>query len=67
MFWPKDWLPTEDGFEHVRLHSFGYNSDWATRKKSRLSVHDFGQALLADIYNSPSLQKPGNVSYLAYS
>lgn len=57
MFWPKEWLPAEPGFEHVRIHSFGYNSDWMTRKESLLTVHDFGQALIADIYNSPHLQK----------
>jgi len=57
MFWPKDWLPTEPGFEHARVHSYGYNSDWTTKKESHLSIHDFGQALLADLYNSPCLRK----------
>ncbi|KAL0778440.1 hypothetical protein CaCOL14_006093 [Colletotrichum acutatum] len=60
MFWPKDWLPNEAGFKHVRIHSFGYNSDWTTRKDSRLTVHDFGQALLADLHNSPCLRKNGD-------
>lgn len=62
MFWPKEWLPNEDGFKHVRLHSYGYNSDWTTRKESHLTVHDFGQALIADIYNSPELRKNSDVS-----
>ncbi|KXH26488.1 hypothetical protein CSAL01_05411 [Colletotrichum salicis] len=61
-FWPKDWLPNEVGFKHVRIHSYGYNSDWTTRKDSRLTVHDFGQALLADLYNSPCLRKNSDVS-----
>ncbi|KAI3528266.1 hypothetical protein CABS03_05843 [Colletotrichum abscissum] len=60
MFWPRDWLPNEAGFKHVRIHSFGYNSDWTTRKDSRLTVHDFGQALLADLHNSPCLRKNGD-------
>lgn len=60
MFWPKDWLPNEVGFRHVRLHSYGYNSD-GSRRKSSLTVHDFAQALLADIYNSPELRKNGDV------
>ncbi|KZL79517.1 hypothetical protein CI238_05843 [Colletotrichum incanum] len=60
MFWPKDWLPNEVGFRHVRIHSYGYNSDWTGRKDSRLTVHDFGQALLADLYNSPCLRKNGD-------
>lgn len=62
MFWPKDWLPNEAGFRHVQLHSYGYNSDWTTSRASHLSGHDFGQALLADIYNSPALRKHGDVS-----
>ncbi|KAJ5178230.1 uncharacterized protein N7500_000929 [Penicillium coprophilum] len=60
MFWPKEWLPDEVGFKHVRIHSYGYNSDWTTRKESPLTVHDFGQALLADIHNSPYLRKNGD-------
>ncbi|KAK1634044.1 hypothetical protein BDP81DRAFT_451981 [Colletotrichum phormii] len=69
MFWPKDWLPNEVGFKHVRIHSYGYNSDWTTRKDSRLTVHDFGQALLADLYNSPCLRKNGDtpIIFVAHS
>ncbi|KAK0372897.1 hypothetical protein CLIM01_09749 [Colletotrichum limetticola] len=69
MFWPKDWLPNEVGFKHVRIHSYGYNSDWTTRKDSRLTVHDFGQALLADLYNSPCLRKNGDtpIVFVAHS
>ncbi|KAL4746267.1 hypothetical protein BDW72DRAFT_38529 [Aspergillus terricola var. indicus] len=53
-YWPKEWLPREPHFKHVRIHSFGYNSDWRERASSILTIHDFGQALLGDIYNSPS-------------
>jgi hypothetical protein len=60
MFWPKEWLPNEVGFRHVRLHSYGYSSD-GSRKQSFLTVHDFAQALLADIYNSPDLRRNGDV------
>ncbi|KAJ4415517.1 hypothetical protein N0V85_002679 [Neurospora sp. IMI 360204] len=60
LFWPKEWLPNEVGFRHVRLHSYGYNSDWTARKGRALTVHDFGQALLADIYGSPHLRKNGD-------
>jgi hypothetical protein len=60
MFWPKEWLPNEIGFRHVRLHSYGYSSD-GSRKESFLTVHDFAQALLADIYNSPDLRRHGDV------
>ncbi|CAI4213378.1 unnamed protein product [Parascedosporium putredinis] len=69
MFWPKDWLPNEVGFRHVRLHSYGYNSDWTTKKASPLTIHDFGQALLADLYNSPYLRKNGDtpIVFVAHS
>lgn len=54
-FWPQQWLPLEPRFKNVRIHSFGYNSDWGERKGSSLTVHDFGQALLGEISNSPDL------------
>ncbi|KAK4038973.1 hypothetical protein C8A01DRAFT_37090 [Parachaetomium inaequale] len=59
-FWPKEWLPSEAGFRHVRIHSFGYDSDWTKSQQSTLTIHDFGQALLADLYNSPNLKRNGN-------
>ncbi|PWY95386.1 hypothetical protein BO94DRAFT_581717 [Aspergillus sclerotioniger CBS 115572] len=51
---PKKWLPKEPFFEHVRIHSFGYNSNWRERATSIVTIHDFGQALLGDIHTSPS-------------
>ncbi|KAH6631000.1 hypothetical protein B0J18DRAFT_117751 [Chaetomium sp. MPI-SDFR-AT-0129] len=68
MFWPKEWLPNEVGFGHVRLHSYGYNSD-GSRRESSLTVHDFAQALLADIHNSPELRKNGDtpIVFVAHS
>ena len=44
----------------MRIHSFGYNSDWGERKGSSLTIHDFGQALLGDMQNSPSLTGAAN-------
>ncbi|KAK4144168.1 Alpha/Beta hydrolase protein [Dichotomopilus funicola] len=68
MFWPKEWLPNGVGFGHVRLHSYGYNSD-GSRRESSLTVHDFAQALLADIHNSPELRKNGDtpIVFVAHS
>ncbi|KAI9705570.1 MAG: hypothetical protein M1836_006326 [Candelina mexicana] len=54
-FWIQQWLPLEPRFKNVRIHSFGYNSDWGERKGSNLTVHDFGQALLGEILNSPDV------------
>lgn len=57
-FWPKMWLPTEAGFEHVRVHTFGYDSDWSKTSRSSMRIRDFSQALLASIYNSPIMKIP---------
>ncbi|KAL2108516.1 hypothetical protein VUR80DRAFT_3732 [Thermomyces stellatus] len=60
-FWPKYWLPLEPEFRHVSIHSFGYDSDWASSKPSFLDVHDFGQALYEEMRSSPFLrQNPSN-------
>lgn len=58
-YWPKRWLPVDPKFRDVRIHSFGYNSDWAEMTSSNLTIHDFGQALLGEIYTSPLLNSPG--------
>lgn len=56
-YWPQEWLPLEPEFRNVRIHSFGYNSDWGERKGSALTVHDFGQALIGDLSTSPHLSR----------
>lgn len=45
----------EPGFRNVRIHAFGYSATWKEKHASMLTIHDFGQALLADIRNSPCL------------
>ncbi|KAK3321830.1 hypothetical protein B0H66DRAFT_619055 [Apodospora peruviana] len=51
-YWPKEWLPAEPGFKNVRIHSYGYNSDWAAKKGNVLDVYDFGKSLLAHLHTS---------------
>lgn len=51
-FWPKEWLPRHAGFRNVRIHSFGYDSDWKSKCQSIATVHDFGQALLLALRTS---------------
>lgn len=63
-FWPKLWLPLESGLANANIHSFGYDSDWASTKSSILSVHDFGQSLLEEMRNSPYLREDEKVSQL---
>jgi hypothetical protein len=59
-FWPKEWLPADSAFRHVRIHSFGYNSDWLDRRENPLDVHDFGQSLIEEIQNSPNIRRDKN-------
>ncbi|KAF1955023.1 hypothetical protein CC80DRAFT_395054, partial [Byssothecium circinans] len=69
-FWPAAWLPMEPCFRNVRIHTFGYNSDWGARKGSSVTVHDFGQALLAEMYSSPSIGGQDNdtpIVFVAHS
>lgn len=61
-FWPQLWLPVEPELHNANIHSFGYDSDWASTKSSILSVHDFGQSLLEEMRNSPDLRDKENVS-----
>lgn len=60
-YWPKEWLPRDPAFKNVRIHSFGYDSDWVDRKDSVLNIHDFGKSLLSEIMNSPEIMKDGDV------
>ncbi|KAL8819520.1 MAG: hypothetical protein Q9223_002061 [Gallowayella weberi] len=51
-----EWLPTEPGFKRVRIHTYGYNSDWGEKKGSVLNIHDFGSALLGAMNTSPHIR-----------
>ena len=59
-YWPKEWLPLDPKFKNVRVHSFGYNSDWGERASSILTIHDFGQALLGEMFTSPHINTVGH-------
>ena len=58
LYWPKEWLPQDAAFHDVRIHSFGYNSNWGD--ESILNVHDFAKALLGSIQDCPLI--PRNTS-----
>lgn len=51
-YWPQEWLPKDPAFKNVRVHSFGYNADWAKGKDSCLNIHHFGKALLGEMSTS---------------
>jgi WD40 repeat protein len=54
-YWPQEWLPKDPAFKNVRIHSFGYNSDWVKGKDSCLNIHHFGKSFLGEISTSPYL------------
>ncbi|KAF3077055.1 hypothetical protein CFAM422_000399 [Trichoderma lentiforme] len=58
-FWPQDWLPVEQGFEDVRVHSFGYRADWGKKwqQESILNIHDFAESLIGGVRNHPSIRR----------
>jgi hypothetical protein len=61
LYWPKEWLSKDPAFENVRIHSFGYDSNWADTKASTNSVHDFGQDLLNHLQTSPQIREKDKV------
>ena len=56
-YWPQDWLPKDPAFQNVRVHSFGYDSDWVKGKDNCLNIHHFGKSLLGDMSTSPYLSQ----------
>ncbi|OIW24417.1 hypothetical protein CONLIGDRAFT_97007 [Coniochaeta ligniaria NRRL 30616] len=52
-FWPKEWLPKDESFRDVRIHTFGYASGLG--RESVLNVHDFATSLLVAIQDAPSI------------
>ncbi|KAL2173394.1 uncharacterized protein P884DRAFT_211950, partial [Thermothelomyces heterothallicus CBS 202.75] len=54
-YWPQKWLPTEEGFADVRIHTFGYPA--AVTRQSILSIPDFARSLLVAIHDSPSMSQ----------
>ena len=61
-FWPKEWLPWDPDFRHVRIHSFGYKADWREKQESILTIHDFGKSLLGALHDSPLIRRDASVS-----
>lgn len=59
-YWPKAWIPHDADLAKIRTSSFGYQSDWLTRKDSILKVHDFGRKLLNDLQTSSYLRRTRN-------
>ncbi|KAL8912191.1 MAG: hypothetical protein Q9171_002753 [Xanthocarpia ochracea] len=60
-FWPKEWLPGDPDFKNVRIHTFGYHSNWGESKGSDFNVHDFGQNLIEEIHSSSTIGRSDDV------
>lgn len=59
LYWPEKWLPNDIGFRDVRIHSFGYDSNW--QKESSLNIHDFSKSLLGSIHDCPAIPRASDV------
>lgn len=65
LFWPQEWLPQDSAFQDVRIHSFGYNSNW--ERESTLNIHDFAKSLLGSIQDCPAIPRESSVSTNLYT
>jgi hypothetical protein len=59
LFWPQEWLPQDPAFKDVRIHTFGYDSNW--NKESILNIHDFAKTLLEWIKDCPAIPRNEDV------
>ncbi|KAK3899687.1 vegetative incompatibility protein HET-E-1 [Staphylotrichum tortipilum] len=54
-FWPRAWLPEDDDFKDVRIHTFGYPS--GVTRESIMDISEIARSLLAAIKDSPLMNK----------
>ncbi|KAK4198284.1 hypothetical protein QBC40DRAFT_331593 [Triangularia verruculosa] len=54
--WPAEWLPKDPAFQNVRVHSYGYNSDWTKGNSTCLNIHHIAKSFLAELAISPHLE-----------
>ena len=59
LFWPKEWLPQDPEFRNVRIHTFGYDSNWD--KPSALGIREFATNLLQWITDLPEIARDTEV------
>jgi pimeloyl-ACP methyl ester carboxylesterase len=65
LFWPKEWLPQEPEFRNVRIHTFGYDSNW--NRPSVLGIRDFATSLLRWFTDLPEIASDTEVCCAARS
>jgi hypothetical protein len=54
-YWPQEWLPNDPAFSNVRIHSFGYASEWVKGKGNCYNIHYFGRSLIEEMSASTCL------------
>ncbi|KAK4455146.1 hypothetical protein QBC34DRAFT_391684 [Podospora aff. communis PSN243] len=54
-YWPQEWLSKDPAFKNVRIHSYGYDSDYLKGRNDCLNVHHFGKSFLGALSTSPCL------------
>lgn len=59
LFWPREWLPRDEAFQDVRIHTFGYAS--GISRESVLNVPDFARSLLSSIHDCPNIPQESDV------
>jgi len=57
-FWPRAWLPEDDDFKDVRIHTFGYPS--GVTRESIMDITEIARSLLAAVKDSPLMNKGTN-------
>ena len=60
-YWPQKWLPKEDAFQDVRIHTFGYDCDM--RRESPLSVNYFTSSLMYALRDDPLIGQEEHVEF----
>ncbi|KAM7184137.1 hypothetical protein V8F20_012346 [Naviculisporaceae sp. PSN 640] len=59
-FWPAEWLPKDPAFSRVRIHSYGYDSDWTKGNANCLNIHHIGKSFLMELATSPHIEGSGS-------
>lgn len=54
-YWPQQWIPEDPAFQAVRVHSYGYDTDWRKGKDNCLNIHHIGKQFLGEMSTSPNL------------
>ncbi len=67
-FWPR-WLPQDSEFQDVRIHSFGYDSNWTSMRPDVSSISDFALALLNALRYADTIRIPEKtpIVFIAHS